>query len=294
MVETVFKNDRYNELDAKAEHNRIYWGAKLTYEVVYRKAFDSSVSLSGSYNTTAAGGFMKVALGKSCYPLGGTGNRYDIYDLVTGLNLYNTYKSDFDSRAGSANAGAAAVYAYTYAISQSGKFDNGLQFSDYLSEIVWDNVARKWQFVVKQDGSYAGINSSNRRIVILYSEPTYLSITNNNAQGLTLRIDSLTVNGQEVATVHYGYGYATAKNGATVETLTPLSAGDLVLAAGQSVKLLFPGSAGSAYTLNGTFVDAEGHEAIANTYYTINDGEQIQIVSSYILRSSPIIQEQQF
>ena len=84
---------------------------------------------------------------------------------------------------------------------------------------------------------------------------------------MPLRV-TLNVNGRDdVANEHYGY--ATAKNGATVQTLLPLTEDDLVLDAGESVKLLFPGVQGKHYTLNGKFEGADDSTQIS---YTINGG----------------------
>lgn len=269
-IESVFKNDRFPELDAKIENNRIYWGAKLLFDVVYKKAFDADEPPKPgfNYNTTGGGSYMKVTLGQISYPRNGENNRYDIYDLVTSLDLYNKYTADFNARAGSATAGAASVYAYTYAGGTANKFDAGLQFSDFLSRVEWDNVNRKWVFV-KQDGTEAEVVGTNLRIIIIYTAPTYISITNNNELGLPLRISPLMVNGRDTAATHYGY--ATAKNGATVETLKPLDSDDLYLQAGESVKLLFPGSRNTNYVLNGTFEGATDETTIT---YKINEGEE--------------------
>ena len=268
-VTNCFKNDRFPELEARVENNRIFWGAKLVFDVVYKKAFSNTEppQANADYSATSGNGYMKVVTAKSTYPKGAEHNVYEIYDLVDGLNLYNTYKSDFDSRAGSALAGAASVYAYTYANSRENTFDNGLQFSDYLKSIRWDNEARKWK-ALKSDGeTEVVISGSKNRIVIIYSSPAYLYVSNNNTQGLPLELN-LTVDGRDTANSHFGY--ATAKNGATVESLKPLVPEDLVLEAGHSVKLLFPGSAGKNYTLSGTFVGAEESDSFS---YTINGGD---------------------
>lgn len=263
VLETVFVNDRYPELDSKYENNRLYWGAPLTYDVVYKAAFGANEppKAGESYSAMSGNGYKQITLNQTCYPHGAEGNVYPIYDLVTSLDLYNKNKSSFDSR----GAKAASVYAYTYANSRQNQFDDGLVFSDYITAVRWDTAARKWQFV-KADGENASVSNNDRRIVIIYSAPAYISITNNNGQDLPLTV-TLTVNGRDAGNTHYGY--ATAKNGATVTTLLPLTAGDLVLQDGESVKLLFPGAAGQSYTLSGTFEGAEDSTAVQ---YTINGG----------------------
>ncbi len=254
-VETVFINDRFEELDAKYENSRLYWGAPLTYDVVYKKAFDSTEppTAGAQYNYTNNNNgttYNQVALNKTFYPHGTNGNEYIINELVTSMDLYNTYTTAFNNRAGGATYGAAAVFAYAYANSRQNQFDDGLQFPDYLTKVEWDNVNRKWLFV-KSDGDNAVVNTDDRRIVIIYSAPAYLTVTNNNGQDYALDLSALTVNVRTVADEHYGY--VTARNGATVDSLVPLVSGDLVLADGESVKLLFPGVQGKNYTLSGTF-----------------------------------------
>ena len=267
-VASMFKNDAWSGLTPVCENKRIFWSAKLTYDVVYKAAFDSSeppkAGSTFTSTTSTSTIYNKVKSGGAGYPHGGENNEYSIYELITGWNLYNTYTTDFNNRAGSANAGAAAVYAYTYANASSSKFDNGLTFSNFLTSIKWNTGTRKWEFY-DQNGN--NLNNGSKRLVIIYSAPAYITVTNNNNQGLPLTF-SLTVNGRDAATEHFGY--ATAKNGVTVETLTPLAPEDLVLQAGESVKLLFPGSANKEYVLTGAFAGAGSDTQIS---YTINGGE---------------------
>lgn len=267
-VESAFKNDRFAELDAKYENNRLFWGAKLTYDFVYKKAFEpTDSSIAGQpYTATGGSGYLQVALDKAYYPHGAENNEYVIYDLINSMNLYNTYSGTMNTRAGNATNGAASVYAYTFANGSQNQFDSGLKFSDYLTRIKWNNVDRRWDFVKQNGEEDTTLVSNERRVVIIYSAPAYLTITNNNELGHTLYLSSLLVNGKNV-TAAPPYGYATARNGATVATLQPLSADDLVLKSGESVKLLFPGAQGKNYTLNGTF---EGAGASTSIPYTIN------------------------
>lgn len=271
---TVFKNDRFAELGVQYENNRLYWYKNLSYDVYYLKNYDSQFPPTASYTTTPS---KKICSGKS-YAL--RTRESDIYDLVMAMKLYEAHATDFTNNVGSDYA-STAVYAYTF----SDKAWNNT-FGNYLKTVRWDATARKWIFF-KQDGTR--VPDDTTKIIIFYSAPAYLTIVNNNTSGLELDISELTVLNRNAG--DGVYGFVTAKNGATVQTLRTLTADDLKLNAGDSIKLLFPGAQGQSFTLKGTFT-GEGAGDSTTVEYTFNGGTK-QIItgttvdlSSYSLNSS--------
>ena len=271
---TVFKNDRFAELGVQYENNRLYWYKNLSYDVYYLKNYDSQFPPTASYTTTPS---KKICSGKSYAP---RTCESDIYDLVMAMKLYEAHATDFTNNVGSDYA-STAVYAYTF----SDKALNNT-FGNYLKTVRWDATARKWIFF-KQDGTR--VPDGTTKIIIFYSAPAYLTIVNNNTSGLELDISELTVLNRNAG--DGVYGFVTAKNGATVQTLRTLTADDLKLNAGDSIKLLFPGAQGQSFTLKGTFT-GEGAGDSTTVEYTFNGGTK-QIItgttvdlSSYSLNSS--------
>ncbi|MBQ6346429.1 MAG: hypothetical protein IJI71_02590 [Clostridia bacterium] len=265
-----FKNDRYSELEVGYANNRLFWKKQIPYYFVYKSTFeaDEPPKAGAKYSDTSGSGYLKIV---SLRQHNATTIENKIYDLVTAMDLYNNHKGDFETRIGKAKA-AAAVYAYTYTDNKGndGTFDAGLGFDDFVTEVNWDRVNRKWVYK-KQNGKDAGTVG---QLVILYSDPTFLTIVNNTEPAMTLTITELKVLGRDAADGG-SYGYVTARNGATVQTLEPIT-GPLVLAPGESRKILFPGAAGATYTLKGTF-SGEGVSESTTIEYTINGVAQTSI-----------------
>ena len=161
-----------------------------------------------------------------------------------------------------------------------GAFAEGdTEYAQFLTEVNWDNETQEWK-LVKRDGT----SVSNKKLILYYAEPAYVTIENNTE--FVLRITDLTVlnhsafNSSETA----GYGYVVARDGATESQLLPITQSDLTLGAGHSVKLLFPGAVNQNYTLSGQFTSASGEitctrtgtaagtisEADANNGFTLN------------------------
>ena len=241
-LSTVFKNDRFSDLEVRYEYNRMYWVHALKYDVRYLKSYDSQ-----SFPPT--GTYKDVVTNQTYLP---RTRENDIYDLVMAMKLYETHNSQFTSKVG-ADYASTAVYAYTYS-------DKALtNFEDYLKTIKWDAVNRKWSYT-QQDGTEAPLE----KLIIFYSAPAYLTIVNNNTSELKLDISEISVLGHNVA--EGIYGFVTAKNGATIQTLRAVSSDDMRLGSGESIKLMLPGAQGQNITIKGTF------SGTGDISYTFNGG----------------------
>ena len=259
----MFKNDRY-DLTVGYENNRLYWTKELKYDVYYLSSYSSQFPPTTSYTSAPS---KKVVSDKSYIP---RTRECDVYDLVMAMKLYEAHSSEFSSAAGS-NYASTAVYAYTFS---NKALENN--FENYLKTIRWDGEKRKWMYS-KQDGTSAPADTS--KLVIFYSSPAYLTIVNNNASGLELDISDINVLGKDAA--DGVYGYVTAKNGATIQTLRPLKAEDLTLAAGESIKLMFPGAQNQSFSLSGSFT-GEGAGDDTSVTYTFNGGSEQTIVGTQV------------
>ena len=255
---TVFKNDRFTELSVQYENNRLYWFKYLAYDIYYLKDYNTQFPPTTDYTVAPS---KKVCTNKNYAP---RTRQSDVYDLVMAMKLYEAHNTDFTNNVGS-NYASTAVYAYTYA-------DKAMSgFADYLKTVEWDAEARKWVYT-KCDGTTAPADTV--KLVIFYSAPAYLTIVNNNENGLDLDISEITVLGKNAE--EGVYGYVTAKNGATISTLRQITAGDMKLAAGESIKLMFPGAQGRSFTLTGIFSGTG-----AGTY-TFNGGTPVNISGTEI------------
>ena len=251
-MKSVFKNDRYSDLSVAYENNRLYWTHALTYDIYYLKDYNSQ------FPPATASPSKAVVTNQSYVP---RTRECDIYDLVMAMKLYEAHNSQFTSVVGS-NYSSLAVYAYTFSNKAMGN-----TFENYLKSVQWDGAERKWVFT-KQDGTTAPLETE--KLVIFYSAPAYLTIVNNNDSNLELDISELSVLGKNAAGSDR-YGYVTAKNGATVQTLYTVTADDLKLKVGDSIKLMFPGAQGQQFTLKGTF-KGEGAGESTSVTYTFNGG----------------------
>ena len=267
-ISNVFKSDRFSDLKVAYENNRVYWIGNLTYDIYWLKNYDSQFPPTTSYTAAPS---KKVCTNKTYAP---RTRQSDIYDLVMAMKLYEKHNNDFVTNVG-ADYASTAVYAYTF----SDKALNNT-FENYLKTIRWDGTARKWVYD-KKDGTTAPANTT--KLVIFYSAPAYLTVVNNNTSGLELDISELTVLGKDAG--EGVYGYVTAKNGATVTTLRTLTADDLKLGAGDSIKLMFPGAQGQKFTLKGTFTGEGAGEGTAVSY-TFNGGARQTITGTTVDFSS--------
>lgn len=230
-----FKDDR-GVYAVYDDSYKIHWGKSINFIVRYLP--------DGFPPNTGSGSQLKGST--AYYPRSATN---PIYDLVT--TLYNTYYNS--------SITTGMVYSYAYA--------NGVSaFEKFLTSIDWDSENRKWVF--KQND---GTTTTNQTVfTIYYSDAAYLSIVNNSNFSLT--IDALSVMGKNA--VEDAYGYIAVINNVTQKTLLPISAGNLVIPAGGSVRLLFPGAKNKAWSVDGTFTDAVEGNSINYTLDRANGGTE--------------------
>ena len=155
----------------------------------------------------------------------------------------------------------SAVFGHAFV---QGNAVSDMSYNNYLTDVNWETD--RWKYATRTGGSIEGETGSNKEtLLFIYTEPYYLSIENNakdeNGHGLTLDISSLavTVNGTAQSVIN-NYGYLYARNDEIQDQLKPVKASDLVLAYGESIRILLPGGKNMAYSLTGT-------------YYTIYDSE---------------------
>ena len=233
-----FVNDRNTTLVAYSNNFKIIWTKSI------------SINLRGLKNagvlppTTTDIDYNK---NYTYYP---TSQKYDIYDLVTQL-----YSSFFNGVVDLSKY----VYAYTFA---KGTDD----FDKFVTGIQWNSSQQRWD--IKRNGT---TDVDNKQLIVYYAQGSYISIVNNSSER-TLTVDPFKIMNKEA--VDDFYGYVTAKNFVTLDTLLPVKATDLVLAPGESVKLLFPGAVNQNWSLSGTFSDCTGPISFKYTLDRIHGGTE--------------------
>ena len=245
-----FGNDRNIGLAAqKADNNKIQWVKTLTVEVRYLQSF--------------AGGFPPDVTGSSLFTLsnyvmpsstnGASQIAEDIYANYEMAKLKTPYPQ----------AGFACVFK-----------DGESSFDNYLTAVNWDGATGQWKFKQRGGTELTGVT----KLIVYFADTSYLSIVNNTTDLLTLNISSLSVLGRDAANDGH-YGYVTAKNGMTPDTMEPIAASDLTLAPGQSRKFLFPGAMGQDITLTGTFSKTGGSVSSSIQYIVDGDAEHPKTLS---------------
>ncbi|MBR6259505.1 MAG: InlB B-repeat-containing protein, partial [Oscillospiraceae bacterium] len=221
---TKFSNDRLSGLSVQKDTNskKLFWGKSFTIEVRYLSNFTDFTSIEGTLKKVDSNNTISYfAPSSNC----------SASEIADDLRSHHTI-SDL-----AATASFAAAFVGNVSFN----------FADNIKDVTWDSINNQWSFI-KRDGT----STTGNKLVVYYSEPTYISIENNT--GSTLTVSSLTVLGQSAADT--GYGYVFARNGVIQEKLYPIAAADLVLEAGRSIKLVFPGGGGTAYTFEGGFTGA--------------------------------------
>ena len=225
---TVFKNDRLAGVTVTNEtaSRHLVWGKSVTLLVRYFKQYKDGfpAKASSSWN-----GELK--------------KDWVTYYLPAGENPISTVGEDIRSK-NYFNANTSA-FAYAFVDDDS----ENISFDNYITDINWDNTAGDWSFI-KRDGTTV----SGSKLVVYFSEPAYINIENNT--GFALNITSLSLLNHSVinSTTQTGYGYLYAVNGAVQDTLRPITASDLQIAVGKSVKIYLPGGiSNQKYTLEGGF-----------------------------------------
>lgn len=228
---TKFTNDRLPGLSVQKEttSKRLYWGKAFAVEVRYL------ASLSGCIPTMADGTLKQVD------------NKTTInYYAPASANPASGIADDLRENHTIKDLNTSAVFAAAFV-------GNDRTFANYITDVNWDSTNNRWSFV-KRDGTAIEGN----KLVVYFAEPAYVSIENNT--GYTLTINQMTVtfgtaqnviNNSEQA----GYGYVFAQNGAVRSDLQPVTAADMTLEPGKSIRILLPGGRNVNYSLNGSFAN---------------------------------------
>ena len=232
-----FKNDRLTELKAMAETvtKRIIWGYSLSVEVRYRDVY-SNYPEGFPPNSQDQVKYTETHY----YPPSSSISASQIAD-----DLYNSFSSQLP---------VTAAYGGAFA-------DINDSFDKYITDVEWDNEEGSWT-LIRCDGS----KTESDKLIIYYSEPSYISIENNSDDDLTID-QGMTISGKIVvnSSSNAGYGFVVAKNGATQESLMPVVTGDLALPAHSSIKFMFPGACSTKtvktnYELEADFVNPSEDE----------------------------------
>ena len=225
---TAFKNDRLSGITVTADTaaRRLVWGKSIQVQVRYLEKFESAFpqKSGGNWNGTQK------------YPANGWEGSYY---LPANENAASSIADNLRSKY-TLNLTTTAAFACAYVDDGT----NDIAFENYVTEVNWDSSANSWKFT-KRDGTVV----PGEKLVVYYSEPAYINIENNTSFPLT--ITELSLIGKAATS---GYGYVFAVNGAVQDKLMPITADDLTLGAGKSLKLMFPGGLYSqVYTLTGGF-----------------------------------------
>ena len=221
-----FTNDRLDGLSVQKEttSNRLFWGKAFAVEVRYLDSY--------------ANGLPPTTVGTIRY----TNNNYY---APSSSNAASEIAEDLYSQAGN----SSAVFGHAFV-------EGATSFDEYITDVNWDSSVNAWKFV-KRDGT----SITGTKLILYYTLPAYISIENNTAYTLTVSPLTVTLNGTARNVINSetqtGYGYVFATNGVVQNELRPVSGADLTLYAGKSIRILLPGGRNAAYSLTGSFTDAE-------------------------------------
>ena len=246
----TIKNDRTGNLAVRNEttNKKLYWVRDFTVKVYYVASYANGLPFGNTDYTnsfaTSGSNFKKQ--------LDETPPQYD--------SAASEVAADLRTKSG-VNLSATAVFGNAFVKPDSGQLAD-VSYSDYLTDINWNSTTNLWEYV-KRDGNpiEGAASGTEKTLIFIYTEPYYLSIENNardeSGHGLTLDISALTVtvNGTPQSVID-NYGYVYAKNDEIQNALRPVKASDLVLAYGESIRILLPGGKNMAYALTGTYYSA--------------------------------------
>ncbi len=228
-----FHNDRLPGLTvvANSDARKLLWGKALAFEVRYLASYQNGFP-------PAQAGQNKYS-NNSYYPSSST----NVVSELAG-DMYSLFASRLTSTAAFGGAFVEGDTAY----------------DGFLTDVNWDSETQKWQFVRR-----TGETVTDKKLILFYAEPAYITIENNT--GYPLDLSELSVAGRSAANTdtNAGYGFVVARDGATSESLLPIVQSDLQLAAGHSIKLLFPGAVNQNYSFDGTFPGAAGDISYTRT-----------------------------
>lgn len=240
---TAFTNDRTTSLVARTgSNNKLVWGSPIRVQVRYVASF--------------ANGFPPISGARVVYP---SNDYYPSTATMGASDIGAALYSNFVSQC--PTAGFAGAFASSATL-----------FGEYVTQVKWSTQTNTWSYV-RRNGTEV---PATEELVLYYSEPTYVSIENNTAFELDLSalsvLGATAINSSETA----GYGFVVAKNGATQSTLLPIAANDLKLGANKSIRLLFPGAGGAAYSFTGKYTGS-----VAEPIHLRRTGETEEYISAW-------------
>ncbi len=235
------KNDRLNQMGVSKDTatNKLYWYKSFTVQA--------------------------LKLGNNVLPNGTNGENLKEkiwYTPPASDNRASVIAEDFRVTA-SVDVGTR-VFAGAYIREAAGSFD------DYVTRIYWDNGEQEWK-AVKRDGTEISIpnESGSGSLMLYYADAAYLSIENNSDYKFTIDPLEVKIGGDTLQdVVEIGYGYVVAQNGATRESLEPITQDDLTLDAHGAIKFLFPGAVKRGFELTGKFTNTDGTPILWNGQIT--------------------------
>ena len=252
ISDTTIKNDHANfnfSVGKDSTAKKLYWAKNIRVEVCYLPSF------AGGLPSAINRGASVKYITSYCPIIDETGT-VALSELAN--DVYNKY-SDLLDKNNTANnkLHTTSIYGGAFA------YGDG-QYGEDITRLVWDSEHAKWT-LQHRNGTTSDLadNNGDRRIYIIYAEPTYISVENNTANSLTVSELSLSAAGftdQPVinSSSQVGYGMLFAKNGAIRSALLPVTEEDFSLAAGDSLMVLFPGGQGMTCKLNGSFTNLSG------------------------------------
>ena len=246
-------NDRTPNLTVRNDttNKKLYWVRDFKVKVYYVADYTRGLPFG---NTDYTKVFTNSGLNGSSFKkeLSVTPSEYD--------SAASNVAADIRTKDG-VNLATSAVFGNAFVKPDSGQLAD-VSYSDYLTDINWNSTTNLWEYVKRDGTNVAGGSDPNaaKTLIFIYTDPYYLSIENNardeSGHGLTLVISGLnvTVNGTAQSVID-NYGYVYAKNDEIQNALRPVKASDLVLAYGESIRILLPGGKNMAYSLTGTYYD---------------------------------------
>ena len=249
-------NDRTTNLAVRNEttNKKLYWVRDFTVKIYYVADYTSGLPFgtSGSPDYTNNFGTSDGNYVRKDSSFTPTSFESAISDVATDIR-----NKGYVSQNGSHDATAVFGSAFV-----QGSRVNYMSYGQYLTEVYWDTNTNQWMYVQSDGVTEIAGGTTTKTLLFIFTEPYYLSIENNakdnSGNGLTLVISGLdvTVNGAAQSVINNssaGYGYLYARNDEIRNELRPVQASDLVLAYGESVRILLPGGKNMNYALTGTY-----------------------------------------
>ena len=259
-VSAMFKNDRTANIKVKADSDskKLIWVRNFNIKVYYIDSYANGLPYeNGSGNPP--GSLKKTSEGTP------PSNENVISEIAEDVRLKGY------------NCPSTAIFGNAY---REGSVSS---YGDYITNVNWDEEFNRWDFV-KADGTevHGGSTVGDvSTLILIYTEPYYISIENNTLYPLKISDLSVKVNGTDCSIITRtgvaGYGYIYAKNKVVQNTLLPVTDSDpddgfddLVIGDGESIQILVPGGKNMPITLTGQFVSAA--EDIPYTQTGLQDG----------------------